>query len=148
MDQEIARLRPAQIVTTERVPLDVPTLPRREYISRTFHQRQALVAEVHRLARRREIGTTYRIRQVAGGWVAEVVRIREPGRRWGRVAAWGIGTLAVAAGLLWLAVLALQALAALLPYLIAGAVVLAILAAVAGGTLRGGISVSQSVNIK
>lgn len=149
MDQELARKRPAQIVaTTARVPMDVPTLPRREALATAFRTRQELAAEVARLARRGEVGTTYRARQTAGGWVAEVVRIREPGRRWARPATGGLGVLAAAAGLLWLAVLALHALVGLLPKLIAGAVVLAILVAILRSALRGGISVSQSVNIK
>lgn len=149
MDQHVARLRPAQIVaTTSRVPLDVPTLPRRETLAVTFHQRQELAREVHRLARRGEIGTTYRTREVPGGWVAEVVRIKEPGRRWGKPAAWAVG---VALGLTlaaWLLVLAVQALVGLLPYLIGGAVVLAVLAGITRATLGGEISISQSVNIK
>lgn len=149
MEREIARLRPVPVVaTTQRVPLDVPTLPRREVLATAFRTRQDLATEVARLARRGEVGTTYRARQTAGGWVAEVVRIREPGRRWARPTAWGFGVLAAATGLLWLAVLALGALAKLLPYLITGAVILAVLAAIIGSVLRGGISISQSVNIK
>lgn len=150
MDRELARKRPAQIVaTTARVPLDVPTLPRRETLTRTFHQRQDLMREVHRLARRGEIGTTYRTREIPGGWAAEVIRIKEPGRRWGKPLAWLVGVALGLAAAAWLLVLAAQALVALLPYLIGGAVALAVLAAIVAKAFGGGgISISQSVNIK
>lgn len=150
MDRELARKRPAQIVaTTARVPMDVRTLPRRETITRTFHHRQDLTREVHRLARRGEIGTTYRIREVPGAWVAEVIRIKEPGRRWEKPVAWLVGVALGLTAAAWLIVLAVQALVALLPYLIGGAIVLAALGVLARASLGGGgISVSQSVNIK
>jgi hypothetical protein len=113
MDRELARKQPAQIVaTTARVAAEVPTLPRRETLERTFHQRADLVKEVHKLAKRGQIGTTYKIRQVpSGGWRAEVIRIREPGIRWRRVGLIAAGALLAAGGILWLAALALQALA-------------------------------------
>jgi hypothetical protein len=149
MDQELARKRPAQIVaTTARVSADIKTLPRREVITRTFHQKQELVKEVHRLARRGEIGTTYRTTLDHGMWRAEVIRIREPGRRWGKPLAWLGGSLAGAVALLWLAALALQALAAVLPYVIGGMIVVVVLAVAAKIVAGGGISISQSVNIK
>ena len=112
--------------------------------TRTFHQKQDLVKEVHRLARRREIGTTFRYILTNGMWQAEVIRIREPGRRWGKP----LGILAAVVGLLWLAALALQAIAAVLPIVIGGAIVLAALAVIVWACSRGGISINQSVNIK
>lgn len=149
MDRELARKQPAQIVsTTARVPMDVRTLPRRETLTRTFHQKQDLMREVHRLARRGEIGTTYRTREIPGGWAVEVIRIKEPGRRWGRPAAWLVGVALGLAAAAWLLVLAAQALVGLLPYLIGGAVVLVVLAVIARVVIGGGISISQSVNIK
>ncbi len=131
MDKELARLKPANAPTAERVP-DLPRLPRTEILEQTFHQRQALVKQVHQMARRGEISPTYRLQPTDRGWAVKVVRLREPGRRWKRPAMIAGAALALAGGAVWVLALAVQALAAalaaLLPVLLGVLVVLGVLA--------------------
>lgn len=138
MDSELARKRPAN-VQAERVP-NVRRLPRTDYLEGTFHERQALVARVHKMARRGEIGPTYRIRSTERGWAVQVVRLAEPRSPWRKRGLVLLGVVAAAGVLLWLLALALQALAtalvAILPALLGvlGAVaLLGLLASLAGG---------------
>jgi hypothetical protein len=134
MDRELARRLPAQVIRRT-------GLPRHEIIVR--RTRREVLAEVARLARRREVGSTYDLRPIPNGWALKVVRIKEPSRwrigwRWPVLA----GALALA---LWLALLLVQALLALAPFLLAGLGLLAVVAALASGPA---ISVVQSVVIK
>jgi hypothetical protein len=154
MDRELARKQPAQIInaTTERVP-DIKRLPRTEVMECPFHERQILVAQVHKLARRGEVAATYRIRSTERGWAVQVTRLREPGRRWRKPALIALGALVAVAGVFWVLALAVQALAtalaAAVPVLLGVLGVLALLgllAAIAGAS--GGTTIIQSVKIK
>jgi hypothetical protein len=151
MDRELARKHPANLIT-ERVP-DLKRLPRTEVLRRSFHEREVLIAEVHKMARRGEIGPTYRIRPTERGWSVQVVRLREPGRRWRKPVLVTAGVILALGGALWLVVLALQAIAAavaaVVPILLT---VLGIVAALAFLSLclsgSGGTTITQTVKIK
>jgi hypothetical protein len=98
-------------------------------------------------ARLGRIGRTYRIGQDDRGWWAEVVLLAETPRRarWIKPLAILVTAAVVLAAAAWAVLLAVQALVAVLPYLITGAVVLAVLGALAGPRV---VSVVQSVTIK
>jgi hypothetical protein len=154
MDRELARKRPATVlnVQTERVP-DLKTLPRRDVLEGTFHEKRALMAKVHKMARAGEIGTTYRIRETERGWRVEVIRLREHGRNWRKIGLVTAGSLAAAGGVIWLLALAVQALAvalaAVMPILLGvlgGVAALGLLALLA--SLGGGTTINQTVNMK
>jgi hypothetical protein len=154
MDRELARKRPAIVlnVQTERVP-DLKTLPRRDYLEGTFHEKRALMVKVHKMARAGEIGTTYRVRETERGWRVEVIRLREHGRNWRKVGLITAVSLAMAGGVVWLVALALQALAvalaAVLPILLGVAGVVGLLALLALlASLGGGTTINQTVNMK
>jgi hypothetical protein len=141
MDRELARKLPAQTVKVTQAP----HLPRR--VRWRAPSEGALTAVVTNQARLGRIGRTYRLGQDDRGWWAEVVLLAErPKRpRWIKPLAILAGLTVVLAAAAWLVLLAVQALVAILPYLIAGAVVLAVLGALAAPRV---ISVVQSVTIK
>jgi hypothetical protein len=147
MHRELARKSPAHIVNR----LPGPALPRHETIVR--RTKEEVLAELKVLARKHEIGSAYALEQAGQVWALKVTRIKEPGRRW-----WPwwktAGFLAGFAGLGWLVVLVLKALAlalaVVLPYLLAAVALLAALLGLASLTGSGGsiVEVLQKVTIK
>jgi hypothetical protein len=142
MNRELARKSPAHIVNR----LPGPALPRHETIVR--RTKDEVLAELKILARKREIGSTYALERAGQVWALKVTRIKEPGRRWWpwwKVAAFLAGFVSLG----WLLVLVLKALAVALatalPLLIGAAVLMAVAAALGGGST---IEVLQKVTIK
>lgn len=140
MDRELARKRPANVMTT---------LPRQEVITAPFHHRTRLLAEVHRMARRGEIGRQYDVREISNGWAVKVVRIAERPAWWARnglrASLWAAGTLAVLALAVILLHALVAALAAVMPFLIGVVILLALAGAMAGPSV---IKVVQRVDIR
>lgn len=140
MNQEIARKRPATVR---------PALPRAEILTASVHSKAVLLAQVHAMARRGEIGQTYDLRHVPSGWAVKVIRIAEPAGWWRRNAVRASLLAGGALGLLWLLSIAVRvlasALAAAVPLLIGGGILLG-LASIVGG--RRVINIVQRVDVK
>lgn len=150
MDRELARKQPATIVQSQE---PAPEYPRTVILQRPFHERGQLIKEVHQMARRGEIGAAYQIRETRHGWAVKVIQIR-PRASWvrrhaGVLSLAGVG-MVMLGGMIYVLILALQALAAalvgLLPFAL---VVLAILALTTFlSALGGSVNVIQKVTIK
>jgi hypothetical protein len=150
MDRELARKRPAVIVREQSLTV-TRHLPRQDFLDRPFHERHALVAQVQQMARRGEISQAWTIRGTRTGWRVDMIRLREPGRRWVKPTVI-TGAALVAAGLVWLTLLALQALAAAVTAVapaLGGVVLLLVMLGVVAVLTRGStvIEVIQKVTI-
>jgi hypothetical protein len=126
MDREIQLKRPANAPAAA-------VYPRREVIPATLAEHHLLRAELRRRQARGLIASGWRVRETDTGFEAVVTELRPPPRRWPWIVTGLAGTVATFVLVAWAVVTLVGALIQALPLLLAGVVIVGLVAAIASG---------------
>lgn len=143
MDRELARKRPAVVVTAAPVVTQVTRLGRDQMVVRS-ETKGALAAEVTRLYRAGKIERAYTSGRNGDLWLARVTIKRGP-RKALRASLWAAGVLGVLGAVVVILRLLVETLALLLPYVLGFVVLVVVVGALVA--LAGGGD-TKTINIK